>query len=146
MWRHKGSICLDTWISDSSDPIELKTKKQLFRTFRSLGSWPIESRVIAGLFQLLRSLGSLVFHLFPNSISCAYNSRNSISMEFPRKDKWQKHETYNYVIQRTSGPCKQLPLLVTRWLDHFDHQSYLFGYQFLGSLGSIDHWSIFANK
>ena len=29
--------------------------------------------------------------------------------EFPRKDKSEKFETYDYVIQRTSGSGKRLP-------------------------------------
>ena len=81
----------------------------MFCTFRSHGSCTIESRAIAGFFQSLESLGSLVFHLFPFSISYAYTSRDPMSMKFPRKDKC---ETYNYIIKRTSGSCNWLFFLI----------------------------------
>ena len=94
----------------------------MFRTFQSFGSLPIESRVIAGFFQSFGILGSLVFHLFPTLISFGYTTRNSMSVEFPRKDKWEKSEAYNYVIKRTIGSCKWLLLIVTYWMDQLDHQ------------------------
>ena len=119
---------MDTWISDRTDPIDLKTKKtHLFCTFQSLGSWPmwpIWSRVIT---RFLQSLGSLTFHLF------------LVSMEFPRIHKWEKSETYNYVIKGTRGLCEWMAALIT--------------YSMTGSVGSpkfiylginiSDHWSIF---
>ena len=100
-------------------------KTHFFRTFQSLGSWPIGSRVITGFLQSLWSIGSLVFHLFFVSISFAYTSGNLMSREFPRKHKWEKSETYNYIIKHTRDSCEC---------------------QYLGSLGSTNYWSIFPNK
>ena len=93
---------MDTWISDTSDPTDLNTKKNyLFRTFQSLGSWPVESRVITGFLQLLGSLGSLVFYLFLVSISFAYTSRNLVSMGFcaNTSDKnLKRNQTYKRLV------------------------------------------------
>ena len=117
-------------------------KKHLFRTFQSLGSWPIGSRIITRFLQLLGSLASLAFHSFLVSISFSYTSRNPMSMEFPRKHKWEKSETYNYVMKSTSGSCEWMAALIS--------------YPMAGSVGSpkfiylsiniSDHWPIFPNK
>lgn len=70
-----------------------------------------------------RSFGSLVFYLFPVSISFAYYFKKSTVDEIPAKAKWEKSEAYNYVIKRTTGSCKWLLLLVTHWMDQLDHQN-----------------------
>ena len=96
LWAVIGGLyegALDTWISDTNNPTD------------PLGSWPFEFMVITGLLQSLRSLWSLVFLLFPVSISFACASRNPMSIEFQHIGKW---ETYNYIIKHTSSLCNWL--------------------------------------
>ena len=116
--------------------------KKPFGNFKSLVSWPIGCKVIIGFLQSLGSHGSLTFHLFLVSISFPYTSRDRMSMEFPRKHKWEKFETYNYVIKSRGGSCEWMSALIndTHWLSQLDFG--FVGYH-LGSLGSTDHWFIF---
>ena len=94
----------------------------MFGNFKSLVSWPIGCRVIIGFLQSLGSLGSLTFHLFLVSISFPYAFRDRMSMEFPRKHKWEKFETYNYVIKSRGGSCEWMSALIndTHWLSQLD--------------------------
>ena len=131
---------MDTWISDTSDPTDLKIKKCSFVSYLSI-TW-IMTYWVQGNSRILSitriSLMSR-FPLSPISISFAYTSQNRMSMEFPRKGKWG---TYNYVIERRSDSRKWLLQLGTQCITKI----HSFGYQFLGSLGSTDHWSIFLEK
>ena len=76
-------------------------------------TWPIGSRVITWFLQWFGSLGSLAFHLFLVLTSFAYTSRNSMSMEFSGKHKWEIFETYNYVIKSKSGSFKWMAALIS---------------------------------
>ena len=53
----------------------------------------------------------IFLHLFRASISFACTSWNSISTTFPRKDKWEKRQTYNYVTKRTKQLVKMAALI-----------------------------------
>ena len=47
-------------------------------------------------------------------------------MEFPRKHKWEKSETYNYVMKITSVSCEWMFQSVTEWLDQLDQLKFIY--------------------
>ena len=81
-----------------------KLKKHLFCAFESLGSWSFGSRVIVGLVQSLITwittfpFGSC-FEQF-----CSYFPKLIVNgIPAQRQFKWERSESYNYVIKRKSG-------------------------------------------
>ena len=81
-----------------------KLKNHLFCAFESLGSWSFGSRVIVGLVQSLITwittfpFGSC-FEQF-----CSYFPKLIVNgIPAQRQFKWERSESYNYVIKRKSG-------------------------------------------
>ena len=92
-----------------------KLKNHLLCAFESLGSWSFGSRVIVGF---VRSLITWIT-TFPFGSCFAQFClffRNLMSMEFPRKDNWEKFESYNYVIKRKSGSCNCSNQRLNGWI------------------------------
>ena len=113
---------MDTCISDTSDRTDLNTKK-LFVSYLLI-TW-IMTRWVQGnnrILTITRITWSLIFYLFPVSISFTWTSRNPVTMEFCANASG-KNPKRIYVIKRTSDLCEWLLQSVTQWLDQLDHQS-----------------------
>ena len=125
-------ICLDTCISDTSNPIDLNTKK-LFVSYLLI-AW-IMTRWINGNNRILTitRITWITHFLFISCLDqfCLYFPKSNVN-GIARKRKWQKFETkcnqmgernQIYVIKWASGLCEWPLLSLTQWLDQLDHQS-----------------------
>ena len=113
---------MDTWISDTSDPTDLNTKKTI--CFVPSITW-IMTDWIHGNNSILTitQITWISLFIFISCLDqfCPDTSRNPVSMG-SRANTSDKNPKPIYVIKRTSGLCEWLLQSVTQWLDQLDHQ------------------------
>ena len=126
IWKLKN-ICFVPWDHLDFDLLDLGWKQDSFNhLYKSNHSFSICS-------------------IFSKHLICfTHHFRNSMSMEFRHKDKLSGKNPKPIVtyINGLSDCCNQL---LNGWISCITEAN-LFGYRFLESLGSTDHWSIFQNK
>ena len=89
------SICLDTWISDTSDPTDLNTKKNIcFVPFSHLNHGDLLDHGNSRILTITRITWITLFLFIPCLDQfCLYFPKSSVN-GIPRKYKWQKSRTY----------------------------------------------------
>ena len=114
--RHKGSICLETWVSDTNDSagLKLKTEKPFFSYL-----WITldHDRWISEI-GLINRITFFPFVSCFDRFSLYFSKLMADGTPAKRQAKQDKSEPFNYVIKRKIDPCKKKifsPITSTLW-------------------------------